>query len=92
MTTGDEMIVLERARSTVMAEELRSLLESEGIEAFLDSYSAEDAVAGEIYTEFAGIDVMVRQRDLDRARRLLAEIRRAGKALGRRLGRQPQGN
>jgi hypothetical protein len=87
MTAGDELIVLERARSTVMAEELESLLKAEKIDAFLDSYNTSDTVAGEIYAEFAGIDVMVRQRDFDRARQLLADLERAGRLLGRRLAK-----
>lgn len=90
MTTGNDLVVLERARSTILAEELQSFLGSQGIQASLDSYSAQDTVAGEIDAGFAGIDVMVPQSDLERAQGILTELRKAGKPLGRRLGRQPQ--
>jgi len=77
MNADPRLVVLECAQSNLMAEELKSLLESEGIDAFLDPYSVEEAVAGEFYLGFGGIDVMIREADLARARELLAGLRQA---------------
>lgn len=81
MTAGDDLVVIERARSTALAEELQSLLESEGIKSFLDPYSAEEVVAGELYREFTGVDVKVAGRDLVRAKAALLERRRDSEVL-----------
>ena len=76
-----DFVVIERAPTTALAEELQSLLKAEGIEAFLDPYSAEETVAGELYKEFTGIDVSVRRADESRARGVLSEAHRAGQLL-----------
>lgn len=73
MTAGDDLFVVERARSTALAEQLKSLLEAEGIPAFLDPYSAEEVISGEMYSEFTGVDVKVAARDYARAMTALAE-------------------
>jgi Putative prokaryotic signal transducing protein len=85
MTTASDLVLLERASSTTMAEELQSLLRSEGIEAFLDPCSAEEAVSGEFYLEFGGVEVTVRKSDLPRALKVLAEIRAAARDLEHQL-------
>src|SRR5436190_106510 len=73
MVAGNDLVVIERAPSTALAEELQSLLEAEGIKAFLDPYSAEEVVAGELYTEFTGVDVKVASGDAARARAIIAD-------------------
>ena len=76
-----DLVSIERASSTVLAEELQSLLNAEGIQAFVDPYSAEEVVAGELYTEFTGVDVKVRRCDAAKARKVLEDARRAGDVL-----------
>jgi Putative prokaryotic signal transducing protein len=77
MSAHDGLVVIERAPSTVLAEELQSLLAASGIDAFVDPWSAEEVVSGELYTEFTGVDVRVRPEDLDRARDILDEAHHA---------------
>jgi hypothetical protein len=81
MNTRDDMVVIERAPSTTLAEHLQSLLGAEGIAAFLDPYTAEETVSGEMYREFTGIDVMVKKEDAVRARGVIEESHRAGQIL-----------
>ena len=78
MKADDALVVIERAPSTLLAEELQSLLEAQGIRSFLDPYSAEEVVAGELYTEFTGIDLKVAAKDVSRALGALVDARRAG--------------
>jgi putative signal transducing protein len=73
MPAGNDLVVIERARSTALAEELQSLLEAEGVRAFIDPYSADEVVAGELYTEFTGVDVKVAPADAARARAILLD-------------------
>jgi hypothetical protein len=75
------MVVIERAPTTALAEKLQSLLAAQGISAFLDPYTAEEVVSGEMYREFTGVDVSVRSSDAERARRLIDEAHRAGEVL-----------
>jgi hypothetical protein len=81
VNVDDELIVIERAPSTALAEELQSLLEAEGIKSCLDPYSTEEVIAGELYTEFTGVDVLVRRADAAWAHSVLADVRRAGRYL-----------
>ena len=81
MDARDRLVVIERARTTLLAEELQSLLAAEGIEAFVDPYTTEETVAGEIYREFTGVDVTVRPEDEARARAAIEEHHRAGRLL-----------
>jgi len=81
MKTDDELVSIERAQSTALAESVQSLLAAEGIESFVDSYAAEDVVAGELYTEFTGVDVMVRRSDAAKARKILEDAHHAGEVL-----------
>jgi hypothetical protein len=81
MKPEPELVVVERAPSTALAEEMQSLLDAEGIRAFLDPYSADEIVAGELYTEFTGVDVKVLPADAERARRVIEEAHRAGQLL-----------
>ena len=90
MSAGNDLVVIERAPSTLLAEELQSRLEAEGIESFLDPYSAEEVVAGELYTEFTGIDVAVRKADVARAAEILARARRAGRILEDQYNQEPR--
>jgi hypothetical protein len=75
MSAKTELVVLERAPSTAIAESVKSLLAAEGIDSFVDPYSADEVVAGELYTEFTGVDVRVRPEDLERARAALDAAR-----------------
>ena len=81
MDAHDRLVVIERAPTTALAEELQSLLAAQGIDAFLDPYTTEETVAGELYHEFTGIDVGVRPEDEARARAALEEAHRAGQLL-----------
>ena len=90
MPAGDDWVVLERERSTVLVEKLQRFLESVGIEACSESYSVDDAVSRDIEGGFAGIDVLVRQADHSRAREVLAASHGAWKTTGRRPDPQPQ--
>lgn len=81
MTVGDDLFVVERAPSTALAEQLESLLAAEGIRAFLEPYSAEEVVSGEMYREFTGVDVKVAARDLTRAMAILGGRRHASEVL-----------
>jgi Putative prokaryotic signal transducing protein len=78
MPANPDLVVIQRAPSTAMAEELQSLLAASGIESFVDPYSSEETVAGEIYSAFTGIDVRVKAPDLARARAILDEAHQAG--------------
>jgi hypothetical protein len=81
MDAQDRLVVVERAKTTALAERLQSLLGAEGIAAFFDPYTAEETVAGEMYREFTGIDVKVRPEDAAKARGVLADAHRAGDVL-----------
>jgi hypothetical protein len=81
MDAQDKLVVIERAPTTALAERLQSLLAAEGIVSFLDPYTSEETVAGEMYREFTGVDVKVRPGDAARAQALLDEAHGAGKML-----------
>ena len=81
MSAKTDLVVINRAPSTLLAENLQSLLAASGIDAFLDPYSADEVVAGELYTEFTGVDVRVRPEDAARAREVLEEAHRSGTLL-----------
>jgi len=81
MEEAHDLVVIERAPSTALAEEMQSLLDAEGIKAFLDPYSADEIVAGELYKEFTGVDVKVRIADADRARQIIEDAHRSGQLL-----------
>jgi hypothetical protein len=81
MAAGSDLVVIERARSTALAEELQSLLAAEGVRAFLDPYSADEVVSGELYSEFTGVDVKVAPEDAARARAILGERRHDSEVL-----------
>ena len=81
MTANPDLVVIERAPSTAMAEHLQSLLAASGIDSFIDPYSADEVVAGEMYSEFTGVDVRVRNVDASRARTVLDEAHKAGELL-----------
>jgi hypothetical protein len=81
MAPEHKLIVVERAPTTALAERLQSLLAAQGIDAFLDPYTAEEVVSGELYREFTGVDVCVRVADAERACKLVEEAHRAGEVL-----------
>lgn len=81
MDARDRLVVIERAPTTALAEELQSLLAAERISAFLDPFTADETVSGELYREFTGVDVAVRPEDEVRARAVLEEAHRSGQIL-----------
>jgi hypothetical protein len=81
MTANPDLVVIGRAPSTALAEHLQSLLAASGIDSFIDPYSADEVVAGEMYAEFTGVDVRVRTEDAFRARAVLDDAHKAGELL-----------
>ncbi len=81
MSHDAELITVERAPSTALAERWVSLLAVAGIDAFMEPYSTDESVSGEIYTEFCGVEVKVRRSNADQARALLGEAHAAGRIL-----------
>jgi hypothetical protein len=81
MDAQDNLVIIERAPTSALAERLQSLLAAERISAFLDPYTAEEVVSGELYREFTGVDVKVRPEDATRARTILDDAHRAGRIL-----------
>ena len=81
MDARGNLVIVERAKSTTLAESLQNLLGAQGVKAFLDPYTADETVAGELYREFTGIDVAVRPEDEAKARSIIAEAHRAGQLL-----------
>ncbi len=75
------LVVVERAPTTALADRLISLLNAEGIHAFAEAFSPDEAVAGELYSDFTGVDVKVPAADELRAREILGGAHQAGAIL-----------
>jgi len=81
----EEIVVLERAPSTVIAEMIVSALQSAGIPAYVkgkflqDEWAVSQRVLG-----LSGVEIQVSRSRLEEAKELLAEMREAGRILAER--------
>ncbi|HEX5012178.1 MAG TPA: DUF2007 domain-containing protein [Planctomycetota bacterium] len=78
--------VLLRARSPIEAQVVLALLRAEGIAAFVNGIALADEFAvSQRAMNLAGVEIEVRAVDLERARRLVEDARRAGREVGDEL-------
>jgi hypothetical protein len=82
METDADMVIVTSASSPAIAQAVAGLLETEGIPAYVEGVTLQDPVAlSHELMRTSGVNVKVPRSALEKAKRVLAEARAAGRLL-----------